>query len=76
MRVRTTYTVTPGNALTDADLPIEVMIEDVTLSLDRDEHDELRLVVERPVDRSALELVADIGVFRRHEEARRCRFQR
>jgi hypothetical protein len=68
MRVRTAYSVTPGNALTDADLPIEVTIEDVTLSLDRDEHDELRLVVERPVDRSALELVADSGVFRRHED--------
>jgi hypothetical protein len=68
MRVRTTYGVTPGDALTDADLPIEVTVEDVTLSLDRDEHDELRLGVERPVDRSALELVANSGVFWRHED--------
>jgi hypothetical protein len=68
MRVRTTYIVIPGNALIDADLPIEVTIEDVTLSLGRDERDELRLVVERPVDRSALELVADSGVFRRRED--------
>jgi hypothetical protein len=68
MRVRTTYGVTPGDALTDADLPIEVTVEDVTLYLDRDEHDALRLVVERPVDRSALELVANSGVFWRHED--------
>ena len=68
MRVRTTYGVAPGDALTDADLPIEVTVEDVTLYLDRDEHDALRLVVERPVDRSALELVANSGVFWRHED--------
>jgi hypothetical protein len=68
MRVRTTYTVTPGNALPDADLPIEVTLEDVTLSVDRDENDELRLVVERRVDRSALELVTDSGVFWRHDD--------
>ncbi len=68
MRVRTTYTVIPGNALTDTDLPIEVAVEDVMLALDRDEHDELRLVVERPVDPFALELVAESGVFERHED--------
>lgn len=68
MRVRTTYSVTPGNALLDTELPIDVMVEDVTVSLDRDENGELRLVVERRVDRSALELVPDSGRFRRHDD--------
>jgi hypothetical protein len=74
MRVRTTYTATPANALTDADLPIEVTIEDVTLSLNRDEHDELRLVVERPVDRSALAPTGECSGDTR--TAPRCRSQR
>jgi hypothetical protein len=58
MRVRTTYTVAPEDALTDADLPIKVKLEDVTVLLERFE-DGLRLTVERSVDRSALEAVAD-----------------
>jgi hypothetical protein len=67
MRIRTTYTVTPEDALADADLPIEVRVEDVTVSLDRIE-DGLLLVVERPVDRSALEFVADGGLFWREAD--------
>jgi hypothetical protein len=62
MRVRTTYTVTPEDALAVADLPIEVRVEDVTVSLDRIE-DGLLLLVERSVDRSALEFVADGALF-------------
>lgn len=68
MRVRTTYTVTPAGALTDAELPIEVRVEDVALCLDRDEHGKLRLVAERPVDRSAVEVVAESGAFWKHED--------
>jgi hypothetical protein len=63
MRIRTTYTVTPEDALADADQPIEVRVEDVTVSLHRIE-DGLLLVVERPVDRSALEF----GLFRRQTD--------
>lgn len=63
MRLRTTYTVIPGDALPDAHLPIEVKVEDVTVSVNRTEPNGLRLVVERPIDRSTLEVVANSGRF-------------
>jgi hypothetical protein len=67
MRIRTTYTVTPEDALTDAALPIEVKVEDVTVLLERIE-DGLRLIVERSVDRSALQAVADGSLSRREAD--------
>lgn len=48
MRIRTTYTVTPGHAMADTGLPIELMVEGSNLRLDRDEDEKLRVVVERP----------------------------
>jgi hypothetical protein len=75
MRVRTTYTVTPEDALTDADLPIKVKLEDVTVLVERDE-DGLRLTVERSVDRSALEAVADGSLFWRDADGTKVPIQR
>ena len=73
MLLRTVYTVTLGGRadVPDLDLPLTVdLAEEVRATLD-EENGALRLVVDRRVDRGALEVVSQTGVFRKHHDGSR-----